>query len=59
MRRGEADNLLLVARLVSQAALDREESRGAHYRTDFPDSVAGWRRHQSTTLAPLSCAGAQ
>ena len=32
----EARNLLVVAGAVVQAALGREESRGAHYRTDFP-----------------------
>jgi L-aspartate oxidase len=29
-------NLLTVARLVARAALRREESRGAHFRADFP-----------------------
>ena len=29
-------NLTLVARLIAHAALRREESRGAHYREDFP-----------------------
>jgi L-aspartate oxidase len=29
-------SLTIVARLVARAALRREESRGAHYRTDFP-----------------------
>ena len=29
-------NLAQVARLTAQAALCREESRGSHYRTDFP-----------------------
>ncbi|HZQ34315.1 MAG TPA: FAD-binding protein, partial [Dehalococcoidia bacterium] len=32
----ELANLLLVARLVTEAALRRQESRGAHYRADFP-----------------------
>lgn len=32
----EAQNLHAVGLLVSRAALAREESRGAHYRTDFP-----------------------
>ena len=37
-RRGhEAQNLHALALLVARSALAREESRGAHYRTDFPD----------------------
>jgi L-aspartate oxidase len=37
-RRGhEAANLHLAALLVARSALAREESRGAHYRMDYPD----------------------
>ena len=39
-------NMLLVARLVAEAALARSESRGAHQREDFPDMLAEWRRRQ-------------
>ncbi|MGH9121484.1 MAG: hypothetical protein ACRDYC_06005, partial [Acidimicrobiales bacterium] len=31
------------ARLVIEAALHREESRGAHHRGDFPTSIDRWR----------------
>ncbi len=41
----ELNNLLLVGRLVAEAALMRSESRGAHYRTDFPSPDEAWRRH--------------
>jgi len=41
----ELANLLLAGRLVTEAALIREESRGAHYRTDFPQPSESWRRH--------------
>ena len=32
----ELRNLLVVARLVTDAATERRESRGSHYRTDYP-----------------------
>lgn len=41
----ELANLVLCGRLASEAALLREESRGAHYRLDFPDPREEWRRH--------------
>jgi L-aspartate oxidase len=41
----ELQNLTLCGRLVAQAALIREESRGAHYRSDFPEPQEEWRRH--------------
>ena len=33
----------VVASLTAQAALLREESRGAHYRTDHPNPIPKWR----------------
>jgi L-aspartate oxidase len=41
----ELGNLVLCARLVTEAALLREESRGAHFRTDFPQTSPEWQRH--------------
>ena len=39
-------NLLTVARLVLVSALAREESRGVHFRTDFPDrNDTHWLRY--------------
>jgi L-aspartate oxidase len=39
-------NLLTVARLIARAALRREESRGGHYREDFPTrDDAHWKVH--------------
>jgi L-aspartate oxidase len=36
-REFEGRNLQMVGTLVARSALAREESRGAHYRTDYPD----------------------
>jgi len=41
----ELNNLVLCARLVTEAALLRKESRGAHFRTDFPQTSPEWQRH--------------
>jgi L-aspartate oxidase len=39
-------NLVTVARLIARAALRRQESRGAHYRQDFPErDDVNWRVH--------------
>jgi L-aspartate oxidase len=39
-------NLITLANLVILSALKREESRGAHYREDFPkrDDI-NWKKH--------------
>jgi len=50
---GEACNILLIARLVSYAALQRTESRGAHYRRDFPAPNAAWRQPQLLSIDDL------
>jgi L-aspartate oxidase len=31
---------------MAEAALRRTESRGAHYRTDFPTLDPAWEKHQ-------------
>lgn len=42
----EEANLVDTARLIAEAALLRKESRGAHYRPDFPRAKDKWRgRH--------------
>ncbi|MBL0385383.1 L-aspartate oxidase [Tumebacillus sp. ITR2] len=38
-------NLLTAAMLTAQAALLREESRGGHYRNDFPKQDEQWLKH--------------
>lgn len=51
----ELQNLLTVAGLMIDAALAREESRGTHFRSDFPARNDNeWRRHISTCRRPNS-----
>jgi succinate dehydrogenase/fumarate reductase flavoprotein subunit len=42
----EVGNMALVTFLIASAALARTESRGAHYREDYPDTQdPAWRKH--------------
>jgi len=41
----ETANMLLLAKAVLTAALERRESRGAHYREDFREPVSALQRH--------------
>jgi L-aspartate oxidase len=41
----ELNNMVLNARLMAEAALLRQESRGAHFRTDFPEPSTDWQKH--------------
>jgi fumarate reductase (CoM/CoB) subunit A len=40
----ELENMILVAKLVARAALIREESRGSHYREDYPETREEWKK---------------
>jgi L-aspartate oxidase len=44
-------NMLTTAKLIAAAALQRTESRGGHYRSDFPDPDPAWRHRTFMTLA--------
>jgi L-aspartate oxidase len=46
----QATNLHLVASAMVAAARTREETRGSHWREDFPDSSDGWLGHLTVTL---------
>jgi L-aspartate oxidase len=42
----EEENLVETARLIVEAAMKRKESRGGHYRSDFPKPQRSWQgRH--------------
>ena len=44
-------NMLLVARAVTAAALNRTETRGAQQREDYPETAPAWAVNQYVTLA--------
>ena len=46
----ELANMIVTGRLIAEAALLREESRGAHFRSDFPQRSPEWLRHIVTTI---------
>jgi L-aspartate oxidase len=39
----EEQNMIDTARLIAEGALQRKESRGGHYRSDFPRAKSKWR----------------
>jgi succinate dehydrogenase/fumarate reductase flavoprotein subunit len=42
---------LLTGRVILEAALRRDETRGAHSRTDFPDQDEKWKGSQRVSLS--------
>jgi L-aspartate oxidase len=40
----EERNMVETARLIAEAALLRRESRGGHYRSDFPRAKRDWQK---------------
>ena len=49
----ELGNMLDVAQVIVASALAREESRGAHYRTDFPErDDTNWLQHSIASYGP-------
>jgi L-aspartate oxidase len=53
-RPGELRNLLVVGRLIAEAALARRESRGSHYRSDYPVSDEAFAKRSFTRLRSVA-----
>jgi succinate dehydrogenase / fumarate reductase flavoprotein subunit len=41
----DLDNMLSISEMIAIAALERQESRGGHFRDDFPDKSAEWGKY--------------
>jgi len=41
----EEKNIITVGEMITRSALLRRESRGVHYRTDYPDLDPRWNKH--------------
>jgi len=41
----QLQNMLEVSRLMIRGAIERQETRGVHFRNDFPDTSPNWRAH--------------
>ena len=48
----EATNLLTVATALTAAAHRRRETRGSHWREDFPDASDEWLGHLNLSISP-------
>jgi succinate dehydrogenase / fumarate reductase flavoprotein subunit len=46
----ELDNLLITSMAVAQGALNRQESRGAHFREDFPERRDAFNYHTLVSM---------
>ncbi len=50
----ELRNLLVVGQLIADAALARHESRGSHYRNDYPEADEAFARRSFTRLRSVA-----
>ena len=45
-----ASNWLLTAQFITAAALQRKESRGSQFRSDYPEAIKEWAHHSTLAL---------
>lgn len=57
LERWELDNLLDNAMTIAQGALMRKESRGAHFREDYPERSDGFQHHTLVSMTEFGRVG--
>ncbi len=58
-KRGQVANALITARLIVRAALERQETRGSHSRSDFPQTASQWHRRSIMRLSDTTSSNHQ
>jgi L-aspartate oxidase len=51
----ELRNMVRVAELIAHCALERQESRGGHYRADYPNKEEAFARHSAISKGMKPC----
>ena len=46
----ELSNMITLAKVISEKALERKESRGVHFRMDYPFQKESFKKHSFTRL---------
>ncbi len=41
----DLDNMLAISEMITMSGLERQESRGGHFRDDYPDKSAEWAKY--------------
>jgi len=41
----DLDNMLAISEMIAMSGLERQESRGGHFRDDYPDKSAEWAKY--------------
>jgi succinate dehydrogenase / fumarate reductase flavoprotein subunit len=57
VQRWELENLLSISMVIAQAALRRRESRGGHFRMDFPERKDEFNHHTLATMTQFGKVG--
>ncbi|MEO1112003.1 MAG: L-aspartate oxidase, partial [Pseudomonadota bacterium] len=52
-------NMMITGKIIAASALKRQESRGGHFRTDFPETDPAMAKRSYTTLKDVDAIAAE